>query len=195
MRWYNSWQCILMCDSWILLQVSMIQFYFLNWCIPIVLYEFIWYMYSFVIWTHILFELIYACHAGTNNQKKELFVMAVHSPTRKSFPGNFTIIQSAKKWVFHAIYCLDFMSLYGKHICLLNQLVMTDEDDVEYHSFETLILTHKMFRSSAVMLCTFHAIWHILRETYIICYHLKNPKMEKWFTATATCSHYVWVIY
>jgi hypothetical protein len=70
--------------------------------------------------THILFEFIYACHAGTNNQKKELFVMAVHSPTGKTFPGNFTIIPSAKKWVCHAIHCLAFLSLYGEHICLLN---------------------------------------------------------------------------
>jgi hypothetical protein len=34
-----------------------------------------------------------------------------------------------------------------------------DEEDAEYPSFETLILTHEMFRSSTVMLCTFHAIW------------------------------------
>jgi hypothetical protein len=29
---------------------------------------------------------MYAWHAGTNNQKKELFVMAVRSPTGKTFP-------------------------------------------------------------------------------------------------------------
>jgi hypothetical protein len=73
---------------------------------------------------------------------KELFVMAVCSPTGKTFPGNFTIIPSAKKWVFRAIYCLAFLSLYGEHICSLKQLVITDEEDAEYCSFETLILTH-----------------------------------------------------
>jgi hypothetical protein len=133
--------------------------YVANWCIPIVLYEFIWWVYSFVVQTHILSEFIYACRTGTNNQKKELFVMAVCSPSGKTFPGNVTIIPSAKKWVFHAIYCLAILSLYGKHICLLNQLVITDEEDAEYRSFETLILTHEVFRSSTVMLCTFHAIW------------------------------------
>jgi hypothetical protein len=101
-------------------------------------------MFSFVILTHIFFEFIYACHAGTNNQKKELFVVAVCSPTGKTSPGNFTIIPSAKKWVFHAIYCLAFLSLYGKHFCLLNQLVIMNEEDAEYHSFETLILTHEI---------------------------------------------------
>ncbi len=131
MRWYNSWQCILMCDSWILLQVCMMQFYVVNLCITIVLYEFVWYKYSFVIRTHILFEFIHACHAGTNNQKKELFVMAVRSPTGKTFAGNFTIIPSAKKWVFHAINCLAFLSLYGEHIYLLNWLVITDEEAAE----------------------------------------------------------------
>jgi hypothetical protein len=63
---------------------------------------------------------MYACRAGTNNQKKELFVMAVRSPSGKTFPGNFTIIPSAKKWVFHVIYRLAFLSLYGEHIRLLN---------------------------------------------------------------------------
>ncbi len=61
---------------------------------------------SCIIWIHFLFYP-YPCsfYAGINNQKKELFVMAVCSPTGKTFPGNFTIIPSAKQWVFHAIYC------------------------------------------------------------------------------------------
>ncbi len=72
--------------------------------------------------------------------------MAVRFPTGNTFPGNFTIIPSAKKGVSHAIYHLDFLSLYGEHICLLNRLVFTDEEeDAEYHSFETLILTHELF--------------------------------------------------
>jgi hypothetical protein len=85
--------------------------------------------------------------------------MAVRSPTGKTFPGNFTIIPSAKKWVFHAIYYLAFLSLCGKHINWLNRLVITDEEDAEYCSFETLILIHELFWSSTVMLCMFHAIW------------------------------------
>ena len=116
-----------------------------------------------------MYEFIYACLAGTNNQKKELFVMAVHSPTSKTFPGNFTVIPSAKKWVFHAILRLAFLSLYGEHICLLNWLVIMYEEDAEYHSFETLILTHEMFRSSTVMLCTFHALWQpFKRDKYLL---------------------------
>jgi hypothetical protein len=120
-----------------------------------------------------LYEFIYACLAGTNNQKKELFVMAVPFPTGKTFPGNYTIIPSAKKWVFHAIYRLAFLSLYGEHICLLNRLVITDEEDAEYHSFGTLILTHEMFCSSTVMLCTFHAIWQPFKRDI---YHLLLSK-------------------
>ncbi len=90
--------------------------------------------------------------------------MAARSPSGKTFPGNFTIIPSAKKWVFHAIYCLGFLSLYGEHICSLNWLVIMDEEDAEYRSFATLILTHEMFWSSTVMLCTFHAIWHSFKR-------------------------------
>jgi hypothetical protein len=124
----------------------------------------------------LLSEFIYACRAGTNNQKKELFVVAVRSPSGKTFPGNFTIIPSAKKWVFHAIYCLAFLSLYGEHICSLNQLVITDDEDAEYRSFETLILTHEMFQSSTVMLCTFHAIWQPFKRDI---YHLLPSKKSQ----------------
>ena len=84
-------------------------------------------------------------YKGTNKQKKELFVMAIRTPTGRTFPGNFTIIPSAKKWVFHAIYRLAFLSLYGEQICSLNQLVLTDKEDAEYHSFEFLIVMHEMF--------------------------------------------------
>jgi hypothetical protein len=99
--------------------------------------------------------------------------MAVRSPTGKTFLGKYTIIPSAKKWVFHAIYRLDFLSLYGEHICLWNRLVITDEEDAEYCSFETLILTHEMFCSSTVMLCTFHAIWQPFKRDI---YHLLPSK-------------------
>jgi hypothetical protein len=71
--------------------------------------------------------------------------MAVRSPTGKTLPGNFTIIPSAKKWVFHAIFPLAFLSLYGKQICSLHPLFITDEEDAEYCSFEILILKHEMF--------------------------------------------------
>ncbi len=99
---------------------------------------------------HLLYKLIYYLNSYMHvvqapTIKEKLFMMAVCSPSGKTIPGNFTIIPSAKKWVFHAIYCLAFFSLYGKHICLLNQLVITDEEDAGYCSFETLILTHEMF--------------------------------------------------
>ena len=102
--------------------------------------------------------------------------MAVRSPRDTTFPGNFTIIPSAKKWVFHAIYRLAFLSLYGEHICLLNWLVITDEEDAEYCSFETLIFIHEMFWSSTVMLCKFHAIWQPFKRDI---FHLLPPKKSQ----------------
>ncbi len=56
-------------------------------------------------------------YKDTNKQKKELFVMAIQTPTGRTFPGNFTIIPSAKKLIFHAIYCFAFLSLYKEHTC------------------------------------------------------------------------------
>ncbi len=101
----------------------------------------------------------YLNDTGTNLYKQELFVMAIMTPTGRTFPGNFTIIPSSKKWVFHAIFRHVFLSLNGELIYSLNRLVVTDEKDAEYRSFECLIATHNVFQFSRVMLCTFHAVW------------------------------------
>ena len=97
--------------------------------------------------------------SGTNRHRKELFVMAVRTPCGKTFPGNFSIIPSVKKWFFHAILHLAFLELYGDKVCSMNRLVLTDEEDAGYRSFESLIATNDKFQSSKVMLCIFHAIW------------------------------------
>ncbi len=44
-------------------------------------------------------------------------------------------------------------------VCSKNRVVITDKDDAEYRSFESLIDTLDIFAKSTVMLCTFHAIW------------------------------------
>ena len=96
--------------------------------------------------------------------------MAVRTPSGKTFPGNFSIIPSAKKWVFHAIFRLAFLELYGDEVCSMNRLVLTDEEDAEYRSFESLIATNVKFKKSKVMLCIFHAIWQpFKRDIYPLC--------------------------
>jgi hypothetical protein len=80
--------------------------------------------------------------------------MAIRTPTGRTFPGNFTIIPLSKKWVFHAIFWHAFLSLYGEFICSLNRLVVTDEEDAAYRSFECLRATQNVFQFSRVMLCT-----------------------------------------
>jgi hypothetical protein len=108
--------------------------------------------------------------SGTNRHRQELFVMAVRTPAGQTFPGNFTIIPSAKKWVFHAIFRLAFLELYGDEVCSMNRLVLTDEEDAEYRSFESLIATNVKFKKSKVMLCIFHAIWQpFKRDIYPLC--------------------------
>ena len=96
---------------------------------------------------------------GTNRQKKQLFVMAVRTPSGSTLPGNLTIVPSEQKWVFYSIYQLAFPHLYSVDVCSRNRLVLTDEDDALYKSFESLIQTNDVFKRSKVMLCTFHAIW------------------------------------
>jgi hypothetical protein len=71
---------------------------------------------------------------GTSLYKQELFVMAIRTSIRRTFLENFTIIPSSKKWVFHAIFLHDFLSVYGELICSLNRIILTDEEDAEYRS-------------------------------------------------------------
>ncbi len=40
-----------------------------------------------------------------------------------------------------------------------NRLVLTDKDDAEYKSFESVIESIDDFKRSMVMLCNFHGIW------------------------------------
>jgi hypothetical protein len=119
---------------------------------------------------------MYFCSSGTNRHCKELFVMAVRTPAVLTFPGNFAIIPSAKKWVFHAIFRLAFLELYGDKVCSLNHLVLTDEEDAEYRSFESLIATNVKFKKSKVMLFIFHAIWQPFKRNI---YHLCPRKSKK----------------
>jgi hypothetical protein len=103
--------------------------------------------------------------------------MATRTPTGKTFSGNYTVIPSSKKWVFHSIFHLAFSSLYGEHVCSMNQLVLTDEEGAEYRAFETMIATHVAICSSKVMLCTFHAVWQPFKwDIYNLLPSKKSPK-------------------
>jgi hypothetical protein len=93
--------------------------------------------------------------------------MAVRTPSGTTLPGNLTIIPSEQKWVFHAIYQYVFPSLYSSVICSRNRVVLTDEDDAEYGSFEAVIESMNEFKQSKVMLCTFHAIWMPFKKDLI----------------------------
>ncbi len=88
---------------------------------------------------HIRIEIsIWHALTGTDWQKKQLFVMAVHTPSGTTLPGNLTIVPSNQKWVFQAIYQLVFPHLYSSEVCSRNRLVLMDEDDTEYKSFDLL---------------------------------------------------------
>jgi hypothetical protein len=103
--------------------------------------------------------------------------MAIRTSTDKTFPGKYTIIPSSKKWVFHSIFRLAFLSLYGEFVCSMNGLVLTDEENAEHHAFETMIATHDAFCSSKVMLCTFHAVWQPFKwDIYNLLPSKKSPE-------------------
>jgi hypothetical protein len=101
---------------------------------------------------------------GTNWKKKQLFVMAVCTPSDTTLPGSLTIVPSEQKWVFQAIYQLVFPHLYSSEVCSRNRLLLTGEDGAEYKSFESVIETVDDFKRSKVMLCTFHGIWMAFKK-------------------------------
>jgi hypothetical protein len=124
---------------------------------------------SFIKWIHLIVQCCYGLTLGTNIHKQELFVMAIRTPIDKTFPGYYKIIPSSKKWEFHSIFHLAFLSLYGEHVCSMNWLDLTDEEDAEYHAFKTMIATHDAFCVSKVMLCTLHAVWQQFKWDTITC--------------------------
>ena len=85
--------------------------------------------------------------------------MVACSESGDTLPGNLTIIASAQKWVFHAIYQHAFPHLYSSEVCSRNRLVLTDEDTSQFKPFESLISTTNIFNLLKVMICTFHGIW------------------------------------
>ncbi len=124
----------------------------------------------------------YLNDTGTNLYKQELFIMAIRAPTGRTFPENFTIIPSSKKWVFHAIFRQAFLSLYDKFICSLNRLVVTDEEDAEYRSFECLIATQIFFNFQELCYVPSMLFGNLLSVIYICCCRPKNMHSETYWT-------------
>ncbi len=77
--------------------------------------------------------------------------MAVWTSSGNTMAGNLTKIPSEQKWVFHAIYQLAFPELYSNEVCSQNCFIITDEDEAEYRSFESVIETSKVFTRSKVL--------------------------------------------
>ncbi len=126
---------------------------------------------TFIFALYILVDTyLYTLFTGTNRQKKELFVMAVHSASGDTLPGNLTIIPSAQTWVFHAIYQHAFPHLYPSEVSSRNRLVLVDEDTSQLKPFESLITTTSIFELSKVMICTFHGIWMAFKKAILLNY-------------------------
>ncbi len=85
--------------------------------------------------------------------------MAVWTSSGNTLLGNLIIIPSEQKWVFHAIYQLAFLELYFNEVCSRNCVVITDEDEAEYQSFESVIGMSNVFsRSKSIDL---HISWNM----------------------------------
>ncbi len=90
--------------------------------------------------------------------------MAIWTSSGNTLPGNSTRIPSQQKWVFHAIYQLAFPELYSNEVCSRNHVVITDKDEAEYRSFQSVIEMSKVFSRSKVLICTFHGIWMAFKK-------------------------------
>jgi hypothetical protein len=98
------------------------------------------------------------------DRKRNYFVMAVCSASEDTLPGNLTIIPSAQKWAFHAIYQYAFQHLYSSEVCSRNRHVLTDEDTSQFKPFESFISTTNTFNLSKVMICTFYGFWMAFKK-------------------------------
>ncbi len=140
-----------------------------------------------IVWIHLLHVFIYcmnSCIHQINYSFYPCIILCRHNQSKEVIicDGSTLSYWQNIPWKIHnypiskevGLPCylsliVALLSLYGKHICLLNQLVITDDEDADYCSFETLILTHELFWSSTVMLHTFHAIWQAFKRDI---YHL-----------------------
>ncbi len=57
-----------------------------------------------------------------------------------------------------------FPELYSNEVCSRNRVVITDEDEAEYQSFESVIEMSEVFARSKVMIWTFHGIWTAFKK-------------------------------
>ena len=96
----------------------------------------------------------------------------------KSYIMFFYSTNAGKNWVFCYIFKYIFLQFYGEITCRINRLTLTDEDPVEYKTFENITKIHDNYNKSLIMLCMLHAIWKPFKET--ICSLL--PKKEKLLT-------------
>jgi hypothetical protein len=120
---------------------------------------------------------------GTNRQKRQLFVMAVHTPSGRTLPGNLAIIPSEQLWVFHAIYQYAFPHLYSSEVCSRNRLELTDKDEAEYRSFEALIELQVILSSQQLCCVPFMVCEWLLRRIYSLCLKtvIVETFMVSWF--------------
>ena len=74
-------------------------------------------------------------------------------------------MKNAGKYLMYQYIFKDiFPFLYGKTMIQRNRLTLTDEDALEFKTFETMTLKVTNYMNSTVMLCIFNAIWKHFKE-------------------------------
>lgn len=117
------------------------------------------------------------CTAGTNKQRRTLFVMAIKDSEGKCFPCNLSVLPSGQQWVFQFLYEVAFKELYGETTLSRVRLALTDEDPAEYAAFLACISRLNAYKKATLMLCNLHAVWKPFREQVAV--HLPKGKGGK----------------
>ena len=117
--------------------------------------------------------------AGTNRQKRDLFLMVVKDANGQTFIGNATVIPSGQRWVFDKIFQSFFLHLYGEETIGRNRLALTDDDKAEHGPWDNSVETLECYNESKHMLCVFHALVMAFHEkVYPKLPHKINLKKE-----------------
>ena len=128
---------------------------------------------------------------GTNNTKKERFILALLDGNNKAFNCGRVYIPNAQKWVFSTIFKTILPAFFGDAVLKRNRLMMTDGCASKYMSFIAQSGEGRPFCNSVLGLCYFHLV--ILGYKSHVANSIPKPKYHKTVIENVAFQLKMWV--
>jgi hypothetical protein len=94
----------------------------------------------------------------TNNEKRELFLLAGKDRHGKAFTGMRMFLPSGQRWVYRFLYRYAIPSILSATCIKGNNLFLTDGDTDEYIPLHDQIAGNELWKKSKHGLCMFHLL-------------------------------------